>query len=58
MGGFFGAEDAGFVDDTREFFNDGLTVKFFRAIHADEGEMGTAKEFFHVLGAATGGFRM
>ena len=50
---FLGVEDAGFVDDSRELFDDGLAVEFGGFFDANEGEAGAAEEFFHVLGVAT-----
>lgn len=50
---FLGVEDAGFVDDPGELFDNGLAVEFGGFFDADEGEAGAAEEFFHILGVAT-----
>ena len=44
-----GVEEASFVDDAGEFFDDGVAVEFFRISDADEGKMGAAEEFFHIF---------
>ena len=49
-----GLEEAGFVNDTRKVVDDALTGEFLGFGDADEGDVGAAEEFFHVLGVAAG----
>lgn len=44
-----GIKKAGFVDDARKFFDDSVAIELFGIGDADEGEMGTAEEFFHIF---------
>lgn len=47
---FLGVENTGFVDNTGEFFDDGLAVEFGGFFDADEGKTSAAEELFHVFG--------
>lgn len=51
-----GCELAGFVDDAREFFNDAVFGETLSFGYVNEGDVGTAEEFFHVVGVAAGVF--
>ncbi len=42
-----GRQDTGFINHSRKFFDDGLTVELVGFGDADEGEMGTTEKFFH-----------
>lgn len=46
-------EDAGFVDDAGEFFDDSLAVELVGLGDADKGKMCALEELFHVLWIAT-----
>ncbi len=48
-------EQAGFVNDAREFFNDSVAVEFFGVGNADEGKVCAAEEFFHIFEVTTRG---
>lgn len=51
-----GFEETGFVDDAREVIDDALAGEFLGLSDADEGDVGAAEEFFHVLRVAAGVF--
>lgn len=47
---------AGFVDDAGEFFNDVIFSEVLGFGEVDEGDMGTAEEFFHIVRVTAGVF--
>lgn len=49
---FFGFKDAGFIDNAREFVDDGFAVEFFGIGDADEGKMCALEKLFHIFGVA------
>ncbi len=51
-----GFDFAGLIDDAGEFFDDAFAGEALGFGEIDEGNVGTAEEFFHVLGAAAGLF--
>ena len=49
-----GFDFAGFVDDARELFDNQVIAEALGAGNENEGDVGAAEEFFHVLGVAAG----
>lgn len=47
-------KNTGFVNNAREFFDDGLAVKFLGVGNTDEGEVSGAEKLLHFFGVATG----